>query len=176
MKDNLKIAFWYCLMICFWGIILYFGIRSCVSCDKEDKQIKTENLRDQFIKDSLAHVADSLANDSCYQDSIRRVRENIYREWKERDLKKREHTLVLICDSPKIYHTNTKCSRIYRHKQGTENMNAYKLTSEQKAIDANYKFCSFCNEIEEVYWKYEDGVLVEYNEDYNDKDDDEDGY
>ena len=168
MKEKLSSALSYCLGLCIWGVIIYFTFGRCVSRNIQERK---EKQRREFLADSLAKrkqfVADSLANDPHYQDSIRTERERIDREFEEMEAWERAHTLVLVCDSTKTYHTSTKCDSLLRiHdgyflRLGTENINAYRLVTEQEALDKGYEFCKDCEEIEDISRKYEDGEIVD---------------
>ena len=109
--------------------------------------------RDEFVKDSLLKV------------TLREIKEN--ESWNY------SHSLVITCDSDNVYHTSTKCNsldkRVASFKHGTENINNYRLTTKQDAINLGYHLCYDCEEIEFVYEMYENDKMK--NEDYENIDD-----
>lgn len=174
MKEKTNIFLRTCVIICIWGTVIYFSLRSCVSCIHKDRQKNEIELRKQFVADSIAHVKDSLEHDPNYQDSLMKVRQEMEKERAEFKSWYDTHTLVIIKekdDSIKLFHSTTSCLtfgyysyNMYAYKHDDmDDLFLFKLVTLKEALDKGFSQCEDCEEIESVYGKYENGEIVDFD-------------
>lgn len=117
----------------------------------------------QHVKDSIQHIQDSLANDKHYQDSLQAIRDSLNAVRQAEELWKKQHTIVITCDSDSIFHYTSNCETINKKKsnyhRGCENISLYHLTTLYEVDSMGYKLCDECERIKRILSDYESGEI-----------------
>ncbi len=113
-----------------------------------------------------AFIADSLAHDPHYQDSVRKAEEE-YLKWKAlHDSICREEVVgfIYLPDDDfyhSVFHSLGRKEDRQRHGYSIWDIPELKFMSKQELKTNHYEKCPTCKEIEDVYWKYDNGELID---------------
>lgn len=130
---------------------------------EENKRKSANSLRTKNDSIRKAYIADSLAKDPRYQDSIREAEEK-YRKWKDEEISIQKRSIIgLILEGDSIYHTSLHNFKdVGNHSCGflvSDRRNIVFLT-EDDIKKHSLQICDECLQIGNVYSRYVDGELI----------------
>jgi hypothetical protein len=150
------------VMCCVFGCSWYESYKK----DKQREEKKEAQRQDSIRK---AFIADSLAHDPHYQDSIRKAEEK-YRRWKllNDSISKDELVGFILLDGDSCYH-NAFHPVVNRedgilHNYSILDIPQLRFVTMRDIVVNRYKYCPVCKEIEDVYLGYEDGEIINVDE------------
>lgn len=162
-KENIKT----CLGCAIWFIV---AVLICRSCDwyssyqkKKEHQAYIEEKRNDSIR--KAFIADSLAHDPRYQDSIRKE-ELFLKKWLEEQSAIDKTTLIgFAIDGDSIYHYSMHDLYIdnnHCHSYGfsTSIREQIIFLTLEEVEELGLKLCNICKEMDDIYNKYTDNEII----------------
>lgn len=168
MNDDKKS--WIGCLLIFAAIIssaIGYGWYSTWSAKQKEAK-RFENIRKDSIR--KAFIADSLAHDPHYQDSLRLENERWEKWMKEEDeISKKEIIGFAMCGDS-IYHTSVHCVRStnrHIHNFLAEDRKKLLFLTMEEIEAQSYKLCKECEETEDVRMRYDDGELFDYESAYD---------
>lgn len=150
------------VLCCVFGYSWY----SSYKIDKQ-KEERIEAIRQDSIR--KAFIADSLAHDQHYQDSVRMVEEK-YKKWKVlHDSICNEEVIgfIYLPDDNfyhSVFHSLGRKEDGRHHGYSIWDIPELRFVSKQELNANHYEKCPTCEEIEDVYWRYEEGELIDVEE------------